>query len=167
MINKFAAFEIKRYKYTLTFVVVALISPIILILVIGGIQLPLDFVLMGIINALLFLFLRKKIELQKRQKVVTLVLTMLISVLAPLFIFIAIFLSPAQKEADRILFDVCLPAVRKYYNVSTQENLPQIPKDKNNNPKWWYQAMECERNIWNKKEATFSANPVNFTPVKE
>ena len=155
-----------KNKYTLLFIFLALISPFVLFLIKGGIGLPGDFVLVGLIDLILLKILGKKVELVHRKKYAVITLTMLVSILTPFWLLVLIFISPGQKEADHIMFDVCIPAVQKYYEQKEQK-YGKAPFDKSGSPKSWYQVTECERNMHNGKGPVFSENPKEFKPVKK
>ena len=77
---------------------------------------------------------------------------------------------PGSKGHNYVMSHVCIPALKKYYGI--KDNLPTWP-DKalqtgrnDNNPRWWYQHIECEENVINGKGPVFSENPPRFVPVK-
>ncbi len=153
-----------KYKYTIIFALLTILLPFLVFIVTGGIGIPLDFILIGIIDVVLFFTVGKKIELTKRKKTIVITLFTLISMLSPLWVLMLILLSSGQKEADHILFDICIPKVQKYYKEKGW-SLDHDPADKSGATRYSFMISECEKNVQNGKGPTFSDNPAGFIPV--
>lgn len=153
-----------KYKFTIIYIVSVLIIPVLIFSLTHGISSD-SFIILAIIDLCLLFILRNKIELKSYKKAITLFLITTVSILSPVIVFMIMFFSPGQKEHDRIMYDICLPALRKHYGIKEGEGFPMSPVDKDNNAKWWYQHLECEENVTDGKGPTFSDNPPRFIPV--
>lgn len=158
---------LKKFKYSLLFIFLSLITPFVIFFVASGIQVPKDLAIAGFINLILFFILRRKIEIKNPNRKVILFLTVLFSTLGPTFLLAGVFFLPQQKEHDRIMFQVCLPEMSKSYGIGEQEHFPMEPVDEKGNAKWWYQHLECEDNVTAGKGPVFSENPPMFYPIKK
>jgi hypothetical protein len=158
---------INKYKFILSFTLLTITIPFFLLLINRTLQFPKNFIEALIIFLLLLLIFGHNIEIRGFKKVTLILVLALIGVLSPLLLFIALIQSPGQKEHDRIMYEICLPELRKYYKVSVEDPLPQNELDNDGKPKWWYQHSECERNIELGYGPIFSENPPGFYPVKK
>lgn len=161
------SFFLKRYKFTICFILLSLVLPFVILTVINrDVQIPRDIVITFFINILLFLILGKKIELEGFKKTLGIAVPVLISIFSPLILMILFIVSPTQKEHDRIMYEICLPELKRHYGIQEGEAFPQGPIDKDGNSKWWFQHLECENNVPEGKGPIFSENPSAFYPVK-
>ena len=158
---------INRYKFTILYIILVILSPFVLMVVTSGIHVPLDNFILIFLSIVYFLLLRKKIELTNLKRIVFIILMALISFLAPIIILMVIMPSPGQKDAGRILFDVCIPEIENYYKEKGQKNYLEGPLDKEGNSKYNYQVWECEQNMRDGKGLAFSENPANFIPASK
>ncbi len=162
--QKFSLFLIK-YKFSLGFIALALLFPMVILPVFtSGIQIPSDIAIILLFNLILILVLGRKIELKEVSKFILIVLTTGLSTLSPLILMALLVLSPVQQGHDKVMYEVCLPELRKYYKISEQESFPYDIVDKDGNAKWWFQHLECEDNVAEGKGPIFSDDPVDFKP---
>lgn len=77
------------------------------------------------------------------------------------------YLAENWNKHDYAMWEVCLPKLREYYKISEGMPFPQVDGvDKDGNPKWWFQHLECEENVYSGQAPIFSENPSKFIPVK-
>lgn len=70
---------------------------------------------------------------------------------------------PGSREHNHIMYDICLPAIRRHYGLQEGEAFSGDSRhDKNGNGKWWYQHLECEENVSKGKGPVFSEEPEEF-----
>lgn len=84
--------------------------------------------------------------------------------------FVLIFLTmfiPGSKEHNYVMYQICWPAMKKYYGIGPNEGFPPGEADKNGLSKWWYQHSECEQNVWAGKGPIFSETPPSFIPLEK
>ncbi len=86
-------------------------------------------------------------------------------VISGALIFSTMFL-PGSLEHNHVMYDVCFPAMKKYYTVPEDGTLPAGPTDAHGMGKWWYQHSECEQNVKAGKGPLFSENPPGFLLMK-
>lgn len=157
---------LKRYKHTLVFILLILSIPFFVFIFSEGISIPRDLGIIAFIDLMIFLILKNKIEINSIKKKILLTLTVLISILTPVWLLFLIMIFPGQKEADRILFDICIPAIQKYYEEKGQQDYLEGPYDQKGNSRYNYQVWECEQNMRDGKGPIFSDNPKEFKPVE-
>ncbi len=87
------------------------------------------------------------------------------SLIGIVLIFSTMFI-PGSKEHNYIMYEVCLPAIRKHYGLDTDEPFPNEIVDGEGWGKWWYQHLECEENVRAGNGPIFSENPPGFDPVE-
>ncbi len=153
-------------KYTFLFVILSLAFPTLIALVIfQGILVPRDNVIAFIGSLLLLGVLNKKLELKGGEKFTVIASVVVLSTLMPIIIMLTLISSPAQKSHDTVMYEICLPELRKYYNIKEGDSFPQDQTDKSGNGKWWYQHLECENNVALGKGPIFSSEPAEFHPI--
>ena len=71
---------------------------------------------------------------------------------------------PGSREHNHIMYDICLPAIKKHYGLNENDPFPADDgrHDKDGMGKWWYQHSECEENVLNGKGPVFSEEPAEF-----
>ncbi len=156
-----------KYKFLPLFIGLTFIIPLLISFLLQGFSVPASIPIFIIINLILAYLFSKRIPIKRS---FLMFYAVLLSIGLPFLFFFILLNLPAQKEHDRVMYDICMPALRKYYKVSGNEIFPDEaynPTDDKGNGKWWYQHLECENNVLSGKEATFSANPVEFKPVSK
>ena len=67
-----------------------------------------------------------------------------------IFLISAMFL-PGSKEHNYVMYSVCLPELRKYYQSKGEiYSLVNVP-----NNKGWEEHERCEQNVWSNREPLF------------
>lgn len=120
------------------------------------------------INIIISIFVALRIKATTLKKVLFVVVASLFNcVIGFLLIFSTMYL-PGSKEHNYVMYQICLPAMKKYYGLKENEGFPNSEQfDKHGQQKWWYQHSECEQNVWDGKGPIFSENPPGFVPVKK
>lgn len=153
-----------KYRYLLVFILLILLIPFLVFILKGELMIPLDLGIIFALDLCLFIILKNKLEINSIKKRILVIITLLISISSPIWFLVLIFFSPAQKEADRIFFDVCIPAVQKYYEDKglKQEDYFYGPVDEKGNSRYNHQVLECEKNVHEGKGPIFSESPPGF-----
>ncbi len=94
-------------------------------------------------------------------------LSYLVNIAIALVLLLSTTMLPGSQNHDYVMYEICFPAMKKYYGVPDDQGIPSGPMDKNGWGKWWYQHSECETNVYDGKGPIFSENPPGFVPVNE
>lgn len=156
---------LSNYKFTLLYIFLALILPCAVMYFSPNTQPEFIVSVNILINIILFVVLGPQVEL-KRLKLLTLFIVSILSILAPFILIFAYLFSPAQKRHDLVMYEICMPAMRKQYNIKGGEAFPSTTPDKDGWEKWWFQHTECENNVYDGKGPIFSENPPGYHPAK-
>lgn len=122
-----------------------------------------------IIYFILSILLWGKLPFKNLGRVMFIVTSFILGAVVTFGLVLLTMFLPGSKEHNYVMYNVCLPAIRKHYGLKEGDSLQKDGEqvDKNGWGKWWYQHTQCEQNVYDGKGPIFSENPPEFHPVSQ
>ncbi len=154
----------KYKKPLLLYTVVNLLFFLVSYCGIKGLVLLMNPYVLFIANIAISLYVAKSLKTILIKRVLFVVSVSIVSSIIGFLLILSTMKLPGSREHNHIMYDICLPAIKKHYGLNENDPFPADDgrHDKDGMGKWWYQHSECEENVLNGKGPVFSEDPVEF-----
>jgi hypothetical protein len=131
---------------------------------IKGLVLLMNPYVLFVANIAISLYVARSLKTTTLKKVVFVIAASIISSIIGFLLILSTMKLPGSREHNHIMYDICLPAIKKHYELNENDPFPADDgrHDKDGMGKWWYQHSECEKNVLNGKGPVFSEEPTEF-----